>query len=243
MKKALLTSSLALTLGVTGLSGVNGSHEAQASETTQTAKVDFNELANSARNNSETLNERPVHAGAYNYSFNKDGYSYNFESDGVYWTWEYKYTGAADTIVNKTSTQPQAVKQFDSVKEQTPIHKTTYQAPAKQFKQVSYQAPVQQKAPVQQSAYKAPVSQTSTSNVSVNAHLQLIAQRESGGNIRAINTTSGAAGKYQFLQSTWDTVAPASWKGKSPASAPESVQDAAAVKLYNEYGAQHWVTA
>ncbi len=237
MKKALLTSSLALTLGVTGVSGVNGSHEAQASETTQTAKVDFNELANLARNNSETLNERPVHAGAYNYSFNKDGYSYNFESNGVYWTWEYKYTGAADTIVNKTSTQPQAVKQFDNVKEHSPIQRTAYQAPAKQFKHVTHQAPVQQ------STYKAPVSQTSTSNVSVNAHLQLIAQRESGGNIRAINPTSGAAGKYQFLQSTWDTVAPASWKGKSPASAPESVQDAAAVKLYNEYGAQHWVTA
>lgn len=237
MKKALLTSSLALTLGVTGLSGVNGSHEAQASETTQTAKVDFNELANLARNNSETLNERPVHAGAYNYSFNKDGYSYNFESDGVYWTWEYIYTGAANTIVNKTSTQPQAVQQFDNVKEHSPIQRTAYQAPAKQFKHVT------QQAPVQQSTYKAPVSQTSTSNVSVNAHLQLIAQRESGGNIRAINPTSGAAGKYQFLQSTWDTVAPASWKGKSPASAPESVQDAAAVKLYNEYGAQHWVTA
>lgn len=61
--------------------------------------------------------------------------------------------------------------------------------------------------------------------------------------MQAVNPSSGTAGKYQFLQSTWDTVAPASWKGKSPASAPESVQDAAAVKLYNEYGAQHWVTA
>lgn len=243
MKKALLTSSLALALGVTGLSGVNGSNEAQASETTQAVKVDFNELANLARNNSETLNERPVHAGAYNYSFNKDGYSYNFESDGIYWTWEYKYTGAADTVVNHTFIQPKTVQQFDNVKEHTPIQHTAYQAPAKQFKQTTYQAPVQQKAPVQQSTYKAPVSQTSTSNVSVNAHLQLIAQRESGGNIRAINPTSGAAGKYQFLQSTWDTVAPAEWKGKSPASAPESVQDAAAVKLYNEYGAQNWVTA
>lgn len=243
MKKALLTSSLALALGVTGLSGVNGSNEAQASETTQAVKVDFNELANLARNNSETLNERPVHAGAYNYSFNKDGYSYNFESDGVYWTWEYNYTGAADTVVNHTSAQPKAVQQFDNVKDHSPIQRTAYQAPAKQFKQTTYQAPVQQKAPVQQSTYKAPVSQTSTSNVSVNAHLQLIAQRESGGNIRAINPTSGAAGKYQFLQSTWDTVAPAEWKGKSPASAPESVQDAAAVKLYNEHGAQNWVTA
>ena len=44
-------------------------------------------------------------------------------------------------------------------------------------------------------------------------------------------------------QSTWDSVAPAQYKGVSPANAPESVQDAAAVKLYNTGGAGHWVTA
>ncbi len=36
---------------------------------------------------------------------------------------------------------------------------------------------------------------------------------------------------------------PAKYKGVSPANAPESVQDAAAVKLYNTGGAGHWVTA
>ncbi len=39
------------------------------------------------------------------------------------------------------------------------------------------------------------------------------------------------------------SVAPAKYKGVSPANAPESVQDAAAVKLYNTGGAGHWVTA
>ncbi len=46
----------------------------------------------------------------------------------------------------------------------------------------------------------------------MNAHLKQIAQRESGGNIHAVNPTSGAAGKYEFLQSTWDSVAPADLK-------------------------------
>ena len=45
------------------------------------------------------------------------------------------------------------------------------------------------------------------------------------------------------LQSTWDSVAPSQYKGQSPANAPESVQDAAAVKLYNTAGANQWVTA
>ncbi|WP_256092354.1 transglycosylase family protein, partial [Staphylococcus equorum] len=84
---------------------------------------------------------------------------------------------------------------------------------------------------------------SSGSSVNVNSHLQAIAQRESGGDLKAVNPSSGAAGKYQFLQSTWDSVAPAAYQGVSPTEAPESVQDAAAVKLYNEVGASQWVTA
>jgi len=73
--------------------------------------------------------------------------------------------------------------------------------------------------------------------------LKAIAQRESGGDIHAVNPSSGAAGKYQFMQSTWDHVAPSEYKGVSPANAPEHVQDAAAQKLYDTEGAGHWTTA
>ncbi|WP_348634904.1 transglycosylase family protein, partial [Staphylococcus sp. GDX8P107P-1] len=64
------------------------------------------------------------------------------------------------------------------------------------------------------------------SSVNVNSHLQAIAQRESGGDLKAVNPSSGAAGKYQFLQSTWDSVAPSEYQGVSPTEAPEAVQDA-----------------
>ena len=48
--------------------------------------------------------------------------------------------------------------------------------------------------------------------------------------------------QVNILQSTWDSVAPDEYKGVS-AQAPEDVQDAAAVKLYNTAGASQWVTA
>ncbi|RZH99883.1 transglycosylase, partial [Staphylococcus condimenti] len=83
----------------------------------------------------------------------------------------------------------------------------------------------------------------SGSNVQVNDHLKAIAQRESGGDIHAVNASSGAAGKYQFLQTTWDSVAPAEYQGRPASEAPEAVQDAAAQKLYDTAGPSQWVTA
>ena len=84
---------------------------------------------------------------------------------------------------------------------------------------------------------------SSGSSVNVNDHLKQIAQRESGGDIHATNPSTGASGKYQFLQSTWDSVAPSEYKGQPASSAPEHVQDAAAQKLYDTAGPSQWVTA
>lgn len=226
-----MTSTLALALGVTG---VSASQADASTETAETNQINKAELANLALNNPSALNENPVHEGAYHYEFTKDGYHFTFDSNGAYWTWEYNHTGSADSEAFSSVTNNNFKQETPAVQAQAPVAKTpaqTYVAPKAQ----NYQA---------QSTYKAPAqTQSATSPVSVNAHLQLIAQRESGGNIRAINPTSGAAGKFQFLQSTWDSVAPAQWRGVSPASAPEAVQDAAAVKLYNTAGPSQWVTA
>jgi len=80
MKKTILTTTLALGLGVTG---VASDQNAEASE------INKDELAQMAQSNSSELNNAPVHEGEYSYNFTVDGVNYNFESDGTYYTWSY----------------------------------------------------------------------------------------------------------------------------------------------------------
>ena len=233
MKKTVVASTLAVGLGVTGLAAGNS---ADASE----QGVDKAQLAQQAQTNPESLNEAPVQEGAYNINFNYNNLDYSFQSDGQYWTWSYGQG-------NASAEQPAQAEQ------------PTEQAQPQQTEQASTEQPAQQAAPqteqTQQPKQETTEQASTTSNesssseasegssVNVNSHLQAIAQRESGGDLKAVNPSSGAAGKYQFLQSTWDSVAPSQYKGVSPTEAPESVQDAAAVKLYNEVGPSQWVTA
>ena len=227
MKKTIIASSLAVGLGV--VAG-NAGHDAHASEATN---VDKAKLAQKAQTNDQSLNDSPIQQGAYNINFNYNGYTYHFESDGSNWSWSYEGSGQSTPAHEDVSEQP------------TP---SINQASAQE---VSSQQPSTQVSAPQTEQTQQPQTQSTTSSskassgssVNVNSHLQQIAQRESGGDIHAINPSSGAAGKYQFLQSTWDSVAPSEYKGQSPANAPESVQDAAAVKLYNSAGANQWVTA
>ncbi|MDW3893763.1 transglycosylase, partial [Staphylococcus saprophyticus] len=207
--------------------------------------VDKAQLAQQAQSNPESLNAAPVQDGAYNINFNYNNTDYSFQSDGQYWTWSYGQ-GSTNAPAQETAEQPQQVEQ------------------PQQTEQASTEQPAQEAAPqteeTQQPQQEATTQTTSSSNestsnesssseasegssVNVNSHLQAIAQRESGGDLKAVNPSSGAAGKYQFLQSTWDSVAPSEYQGVSPTEAPEAVQDAAAVKLYNTAGASQWVTA
>lgn len=219
MKKTILTSTLALGLGVTGFAT---GHSADAAEN----NVDQANLAKQAQNNPEQLNDSPVQDGSYNYDFAQNGTNYQFESDGENFNWSYNgyNDDSADESSNDSSTQ-----------QQTSSDEQPTQQPTQQ--------PEQSTSSNEETTQTSSDESASSSSSDVNGHLQQIAQRESGGDTQAVNPSSGAAGKYQFLQSTWDSVAPSEYQGQSPTEAPEDVQDQAAQKLYDEVGADQWVTA
>ncbi|MGJ5710591.1 transglycosylase family protein [Staphylococcus equorum] len=231
MKKTVIASTLALGLGVTGAAG----NSADASE----QNVDKAQLAQLAQSNPEQLNEAPVQEGSYDIDFNYNGTEYSFESDGTNFSWSFGGGSAEGSTEAPAQQEAPAEQAAEPAQQSAPAEQAAEPAQQEAPKTEATQQPQQESTSKESSSSEA----SSGSSVNVNSHLQAIAQRESGGDITAINPSSGAAGKYQFLQSTWDSVAPAAYQGVSPASAPESVQDAAAVKLYNTAGASQWVTA
>ena len=224
MKKTILTSTLALGLGVTGFAI---GHSADAAEN----NVDQANLAQQAQNNPEQLNNSPVQDGSYNYDFTQNGTNYQFESDGENFSWS--YNGYNDDSADAGSN--------DNATQQSSSDEQPAQQAAPQIEQT--QQPEQSTSSNEGTTQSSSDESASSSSSDVNGHLQQIAQRESGGDTQAVNPSSGAAGKYQFLQSTWDSVAPSEYQGQSPTEAPEDVQDQAAQKLYDEVGPSQWVTA
>ncbi|OEL03321.1 transglycosylase [Staphylococcus casei] len=222
MKKTIIASTLAVGLGVTG--AASAGNTADASE----QGIDKAQLAQLAQSNSSQLNESPVQEGSYNYNFNLNGVDYHFESDGQNFSWS--YGGDVNGSVEQSADNSEQAQQTEQPQQEAAPQTEQTQQP-------------QQESTSAQTSSESSNEASEGSSVNVNAHLQQIAQRESGGDLKAVNPSSGAAGKYQFLQSTWDSVAPAEYKGVSPTEAPESVQDQAAVDLYNSAGASQWVTA
>ena len=72
-------------------------------------------------------------------------------------------------------------------------------------------------------------------NTTAAPHLEAIAACESGGN-PSTNTGNGFYGKYQFTQSTWESVGGTG----NPAAASEAEQDARAAQLYAQQGSSPW---
>ena len=248
MKKTVIASTLAVGLGVTG--AASAGNTADASE----QGVDKAQLAQQAQSNSSQLNESAIQDGSYNYNFSQDGVNYNFKSDGENFSWSYgEGSNTSSNQSTDNSSQQASGEQAQQSAPQQASGEQAQQSAPQQTEQA--QQPQQEAAPQTEQTEQPQQASTSTqssnesseasegSSVNVNSHLKQIAERESGGDLKAVNPSSGAAGKYQFLQSTWDSVAPDEYKGQSPTEAPESVQDQAAVDLYNSAGASQWVTA
>lgn len=70
----------------------------------------------------------------------------------------------------------------------------------------------------------------------VAAHLEKIAQCESGGDPTAVSSDGQYRGKYQFLRETWKAVGGSG----DPAEAPEAEQDLRAAALYEKQGPNAW---
>ena len=234
MKKTVIASTLAVGLGVTGFAAGNSADAAEQG-------VDKAQLAQQALTNPESLNEAPVQEGAYDINFTYNNKNFNFSSDGEKFSWSYGEGSSEESNTSVEQTTDNNAQEEQAQPAQTATEQPTQEAAPQEE---TTQQP-QQEATSQSSASSNESSSNEASEGSsgVNAHLQQIAQRESGGDIHATNPSSGASGKFQFLQSTWDSVAPAQYQGQPAANAPEAVQDAAAQKLYDEVGASQWVTA
>jgi hypothetical protein len=90
-----------------------------------------------------------------------------------------------------------------------------------------------------------PVSSYVSSDSDPGGFLSCVRQRESGGNYGIYNSGgSGAAGAYQFLPGTWNSIAASSGRsdlvGVDPAQAAPADQDAMAQALYAQQGSAPW---
>ncbi|WP_342387486.1 hypothetical protein [Salinicoccus bachuensis] len=134
MKKTILTTTLALGLGV---SGIAADQNAEASE------INKAELAQMAQSNSSELNNAPIHDGEYSYNFTVDGVNYSFESNGTQYTWSY---GGYDNELPQEPAQtaaPQVTEEAQPQPQQE-APQVTEEAPQEEAPQVVEEAPAQQ---------------------------------------------------------------------------------------------------
>lgn len=241
MKKTILASSLAVTLGVTGYAATADHNQAHASE----ENIDQAHLADLAQNNPEQLNEKPLHAGAYNYDFVLGGNEYTFTSDGQTWSWNYTTAGAqsasSNTIQDVTAQATTHTNETSANEVRTQQQSSNTEVAAVEAPKASSNTNVQ--TAQTSTSTKSTTTTTTTSTSSIDAIANQMAertgvsasqwkgviQRESGGNANAVNASSGAYGLFQLLG-----------HGEHAGMSVQDQMDKA-VEVYNNQGAGAWV--
>lgn len=237
MKKTILASSLAVALGVTGYATTADHNQAHASE----ENIDKAHLADLAQNNPEELNQKPLHAGAYNYNFVLGGNEYTFTSNGQSWSWNYTAAGAQSATSNSVQ---DVTTQATTNTNETSASEVSAQKQSSNTPVAAVEAPKASSNTSVKTAQTSTTSKTTTTNTSsIDAIANQMAertgvsasqwkgviQRESGGNGSAVNASSGAYGYFQLLG-----------HGEH---AGMSVQDQidTAVGVYQSQGSSAWV--
>lgn len=201
MKKTILTTTLALGLGVTGFAA---GQDAEASS----YNLNKEELAYTAQNNPEALNASALHEGSYDYNFDHKNFNYDFESDGTNYAWAYQSNGnaQAEVQVQEQAAAP-AVKEDTQTVEQ---NNYTYTEEVQQPAQNTQAAPAVQE--VQQPSAPAPQTTQSTGGSTKSQFLAAggteamwnsIVLPESSGNPNAVSP-NGYQGLGQTKES-WGT--------------------------------------
>ncbi|MDG0823453.1 transglycosylase [Staphylococcus equorum] len=189
MKKTILASSLAVALGVTGYAATADNNQAHASE----ENIDKAHLAELAQSGAAELNEKPLHAGAYNYDFVLDGYEYTFTSDGQSWSWDYDVAGAqtASSNVSTNTTQDVSTQATTNTNEKSASEVSTQQ----QSSNVDVKSVA---APKASTTTKVETTQTSTTTTTYEAAKTSAAA--TGGSVKAQFLAAGGT------EAMWNTI-------------------------------------
>lgn len=143
-----------------------------------------------------------------------------------------------------------AIPATTTIASTTEVQTTTTESPTTTETPTTTRVTVTQTQPKPTTTSEPPVTTTTPSTAPVaepapsGSFLECVKWRESRGNYGAVNSSSGAAGAYQFLPSTWNNVASRAGRpdlvGMSPQYAAPADQDAMAETLLAWQGTTPW---
>ena len=206
MKKTIFTT-LALGTIITfgGLS-----NDASASE------IDYSKLAEQAKNNDITLNQKPILQGDYDYKFTDNHYAYHFWSSNGTFGWEYHLLSQGEAETSNEVRQsmvgtgevvqdaPTQVEQAPTPKQETTIQdNSNVQSTTESAKPEPQQAPKVENTTVKETPKQSTGNdsvQEQIKNAGGNSAVLEIARRESTFNPNAVNP-AGYRGLFQTKES------------------------------------------